>query len=102
MVLYDEGTKLLKGIGNYERDLKIKFPQKYRIAIARAVIRNKCILVIDEGTTGLDSDTADSIMNNLFDMPCTVIMITHDIHGKYISRFNKKYKLLDGCIECIQ
>lgn len=75
--------------------------QAQRIAIARAVIRKKRILVIDEGTAGLDSDTADRIMNHVFDMPCTVIMITHDIHGNYISKFNKKYQLSDGSIELI-
>ena len=51
---------------------------------------------MDEGTAGLDSDTADNIMNHLLNMPCTIIMITHDIHGNYLSKLNKKYSLSNG------
>lgn len=102
--IYEYVCSLSKGLDTMilENGKNLSGGQAQRIAIARAMIRNKRILLIDEGTTGLDSDTANSIMEHLFDMECTIIMITHDIHGNYISKFNKKYHLLNGHIELVQ
>lgn len=75
--------------------------QAQRVAIARAVIRKKNILLVDEGTSGLDVDTADNIMKNLFALQGTLIMITHDIHGNYMNQFNKKYNLVDGVVSLL-
>lgn len=102
--IYEYVCSLTKGLDTVilENGKNLSGGQAQRIAIARAVIRNKHILLIDEGTTGLDSDTANSIMDHLFHMQCTIIMITHDIHGNYISKFNKKYHLLNGHIELLQ
>lgn len=70
--------------------------QAQRIAIARAVIRNKKILIVDEGTTGLDVDTAERIMSDLLNMDAMVILITHDTDRKYLSKLNKIYDVVDG------
>ncbi|WMM27010.1 ABC transporter ATP-binding protein [Tissierella sp. MB52-C2] len=54
--------------------------QKQRIAIARAFIRNKKILFIDEGTSGLDSETRNAIENQILEDPkLTVIMVSHHL-----------------------
>ncbi|WP_029450712.1 ATP-binding cassette domain-containing protein [Clostridium algidicarnis] len=54
--------------------------QKQRIAIARALIRNKKLLFIDEGTSGLDFETRNAIENKVLEDPkLTVIMITHQL-----------------------
>lgn len=70
--------------------------QAQRIAIARAVIRNKKILIVDEGTTGLDVDTAERIMSDLLNMDAMVIIITHDTDRKYLSKLSKTYDVIDG------
>lgn len=70
--------------------------QAQRLALARAIIRKKEILIIDEGTTGLDMETAQDIMDNILGFKGMLIMITHDIHGKYMKHFNKKYYINNG------
>jgi ABC-type multidrug transport system fused ATPase/permease subunit len=54
--------------------------QRQRIAIARAMIRNTPVLVLDEPTTGLDPQTAARIMEPLRRLMAgrTTILITHD------------------------
>lgn len=54
--------------------------QRQRVAIARALIRNKKVLLIDEGTSGLDIETQNAIENKILEDPeLTVIMITHHL-----------------------
>ena len=53
--------------------------QKQRIAVARALIRNKPILILDEGTSAIDMQTAYDIENHLLKIEgLTIITITHN------------------------
>jgi ABC-type bacteriocin/lantibiotic exporter with double-glycine peptidase domain len=54
--------------------------QRQRIAIARALLRDTAILVLDEPTTGLDRESAMRIMEPLRRLMAgrTTILITHD------------------------
>lgn len=52
--------------------------QAQRIAIARALLRNRQIMVFDEATSALDTDTECRLLQNLLnDNSRTVIFITH-------------------------
>jgi ATP-binding cassette subfamily B protein len=55
--------------------------QRQRIAIARAVIRDAPVLLLDEPTTGLDADTARRILTPLRRLIAgrTTIVISHDL-----------------------
>ncbi|MFF5210241.1 ABC transporter ATP-binding protein [Streptosporangium sp. NPDC000396] len=55
--------------------------QRQRIAIARAILRDAPVLVLDEPMTGLDSSTAARIMEPLRRLMSgrTTILITHDL-----------------------
>lgn len=54
--------------------------QKQRIAIARALIRNTSFLVLDEGTSALDMQTAMEIESELMAIPdLTLLTITHNL-----------------------
>ena len=54
--------------------------QKQRIAIARALIRNTPFLILDEGTSALDVQTAEEIESELMAIPnLTVLTITHHL-----------------------
>ncbi|WP_433472352.1 ABC transporter ATP-binding protein [Spirillospora sp. CA-142024] len=56
--------------------------QRQRLAIARAMLRNAPVLILDEPTTGLDADTARRVLDPLRRLMAgrTTILITHDLH----------------------
>jgi ABC-type multidrug transport system fused ATPase/permease subunit len=63
-----------------ELGYKLSGGQKQRLAIARALYLNAQILVFDEATNALDSETENKIIYNLFSQKVlnqTVIFITH-------------------------
>ena len=73
--------------------------QKQRIAIARALYREPDILILDEATSSLDSDSEQYIqrmMKRLKDEEKTVIVITHKMST--VRGADKIYVLEDGTI----
>lgn len=55
--------------------------QRQRIAIARAMVRNAPVLILDEPTTGLDAASADRIMEPLKRLMAgkATVVISHDL-----------------------
>ena len=52
--------------------------QAQRIAIARALLRNRCIMLFDEATSALDPDTERQLLQNILQKrDKTIIFITH-------------------------
>lgn len=53
--------------------------QKQRIAIARAILRKPKLLIFDEATANLDSETEKKIISNMKEIfeGCTTIVVTH-------------------------
>lgn len=73
--------------------------QKQRVAIARALANDPEIIVADEPTGNLDSQTATTIMNlfqSLQQQGKTIIMVTHN-HG-LMPYFTQVYQLTDGVL----
>ncbi|WP_162534100.1 ABC transporter ATP-binding protein [Candidatus Cardinium hertigii] len=62
-----------------ERGAKLSGGQQQRIAIARAILKNAPILIMDEATSSLDSITEHLIQTNLKDFmqQCTTLVIAH-------------------------
>jgi ABC-type multidrug transport system fused ATPase/permease subunit len=54
--------------------------QRQRIGLARAVLRNADVLILDESTSALDPDTRQQILNNILERyrDGILIFITHD------------------------
>ncbi len=62
-----------------ERGMMLSSGQKQKIAIARALIRNPRILVLDEATSGLDAESERCLQKNLtrFNSDRTTFIISH-------------------------
>ena len=63
-----------------ERGSTLSGGQRQRIAIARAVLRDSAVIVLDEATTGLDPRSAASVRTALAELTegRTTIVVTHD------------------------
>ncbi len=73
--------------------------QKQRIAVARAIIQNKPILILDEGTSAIDMQTAYDIEGNLLNIKeLTVITITHNLQEENLKRYDQIIYMDDGTI----
>lgn len=74
--------------------------QKQRIAVARALIRNKPILILDEGTSAIDMQTAYDIENRLLKMEdLTLITITHHLEPNLLDKYDKIFYMQNGRIK---
>lgn len=81
-----------------ERGIKLSGGQLQRIGIARALYDDPEILILDEATNALDSDTENEIMESINNLKRkkTIIMITHKIEN--LLCFDRVYKLDNGNI----
>lgn len=73
--LLPEGYETFVG----ERGVKLSGGQRQRIALARAFLKNAPILILDEATAALDSQTEQHIKKSLYLLMCnkTTIIIAH-------------------------
>ena len=74
---FPEGYQTLVG----ERGITLSGGQKQRTAIARALIRNPQILILDDALSSVDTHTEDKILNHLRDVMQgrTTIFISHRV-----------------------
>jgi len=81
-----------------ERGIRLSGGQKQRISIARALYRNKKILILDEATSALDEETEKEVINSILNhnKDMTIIMITH--RKKNLANCNRVFKVINGSI----
>ena len=82
-----------------ERGIRLSGGQRQRIAIARALYKNKKILVFDEATSALDSKTEIGILNSLdlLSRDLTLILIAHRLST--LKSCDKIFKLENGNLD---
>lgn len=82
-----------------DRAMRISGGQKQRLGIARAVLGNKKLLILDEATSSLDAQTEEEIMNAILALrnKMTIVMVTHRLAK--IKYADCVYVVADGKVE---
>ena len=79
---------------------KLSGGQQQRVCIARALVTNPSLVIADEPTANLDSDTAMKIVELMRDLnnkeKTTFIISTHD--QRLLNKVNRLVRLVDGMI----
>ena len=95
---HDFIAKLPGGYGYQliENGMNLSGGQRQSIALARAFIRKPKLLVLDEPTSSMDSETEEKIVNNIFSLPNnpTIIISTHRI--QHLTRTDKIGIVVNG------
>lgn len=81
-------------VGN--QGIRLSGGQKQRIGIARALYRNKKILILDEATSALDMETEKKLLDDLLELKnqITLIVVTHRVN--ILNNFDKIFLIKDG------
>lgn len=76
--------------------------EKQRISIARCLIRKPDILIMDEGTSALDSETSHDVESSILEMnDVTKILITHKLNGDILKKYDNIIVMNEGKIDAI-
>jgi ATP-binding cassette subfamily B protein len=68
--------------------------QRQRVGIARALLGDPALLILDEPTVNLDAHTIELLLATLDDVSCTLIIVTHD--PKVAAHADRVIYLRDG------
>ncbi len=73
--------------------------QRQRVAVARALVQEKPILILDEGTSAVDMQTAYDIESQLLKISdLTVITITHSLNPELLENYDQVIYMENGTI----
>lgn len=73
--------------------------EKQRISIARSLIRETQVLLMDEATAALDNTTAHEVTNAILDIKdITRIIVTHKLEENLMRKYDEIIVLRDGAI----
>ncbi len=82
-----------------ENGVNLSGGQRQRIAVARALIQNKPLLILDEGTSAIDMKTAYDIERTLLNIEnLTLITVTHSLNHTLLKLYDEIIFMEEGTI----
>lgn len=91
----ENGIETLVG----ENGANLSGGQRQRIAVARSIIQKKPILILDEGTSAVDLQTAYDIETTLLDISdLTMLTITHNLNPELLRQYDQIVYIENGQI----
>ena len=74
--------------------------ERQRVSIARALLKNAQVLLVDEATAALDAQTAFHVTNAILDLEnITRILVTHSLEESLMQRFDCILAMKNGRIQ---
>lgn len=71
--------------------------EKQRISIARSLLKQSKVLLVDEATAALDAETAHRVTQSILSLPeMTRIVVTHDLERTTLAQFDEIIVLKNG------
>lgn len=93
--LQKDVDKFKDGINNVVNvtETNLSGGQKQKIVLARTLLYKKPLILIDEGTSAIDSRSAEDILKVVTNIDATVIVIAHNLTNEMKELFDKEIKL---------
>ena len=83
-----------------QRPVKLSGGEQQRVAIARALVREPSVLLADEPTGALDTETGNLVIEVMLaatDRGCGLVLVTHD--SAHAAKMQRVLRLTDGVLE---